>query len=181
MYPALAHLPGGMREPRAPAGEDVRVTATRRKDGEHVPTRDDTVQGVARQMELRGEETRAREVAEFYGVHNEAIRQAAGGHDSATGEDISEEHRQEAENTPSDAFDAVHGQTQQQAGADASERAQAAQDGRLKRIAAWWHNMNQSFTEWRSDVRERASDTWNRIRGGPEPEDPESGPDYEQD
>ncbi|MGC1495438.1 MAG: MobA/MobL family protein [Sulfitobacter sp.] len=55
------------------AGHDARVTATKRKD-DHAPQQlDDTVQGVAHAMELRGEQTRAREVAEFNSVHNEVI------------------------------------------------------------------------------------------------------------
>lgn len=57
------------------AGHDTRVTATQRKD-DTPHSRDDSVQGAARSMEMRGEPTRAREVAEMNAMHNDTVRQA---------------------------------------------------------------------------------------------------------
>ncbi len=59
------------------AGHDTRVTATARKDDPTPHERDESVQGVARTMEMRGEPTRAREVAEMNSMHNDTLRQAA--------------------------------------------------------------------------------------------------------
>ncbi|QBF30066.1 MobA/MobL family protein [Thalassococcus sp. S3] len=69
------------------AGHETRVTATARKDDTHPQERDDTVQGVAHTMEMRGEQTRAREVAEMNGMHNETVRQAAADVQTLTPED----------------------------------------------------------------------------------------------
>ena len=128
----------------ARAGEDIRVTATLRK--EDGPLRDETVQGVARTMELRGEPTRAREAAAFAEIHNETIRQAMAENASEDAQEAPE--GAETARTPDtgpDVFGAVHAAATAQAAADTTERAEAADQSRMQRIATWWHHMGQSF------------------------------------
>ncbi len=162
----------------ARAGEDIRVTATLRK--EDGPLRDETVQGVARTMELRGEPTRAREAAAFAEIHNETIRQAMA--ENASGEAPEGTEAARTPDTEPDVFGAVHAATTAQAAADTTEREEAADQSRMQRIATWWHHMGQSFADWRSNVAERASETWQRVRGGPEPpEEDKPEPDHEPD
>lgn len=155
----------------ARAGIDLEVTATRRKDAGDAPARDDTVQGVARCMELRGEPTRAREVADFNGVHNELVRLAVaenGG--GGAGRDATETPQQAPDSSRSDGLALVHANARQQATADHAARDPKPQ--RMQRIAAWWHNMGQSFSGWRSEMNERVRDTWQRMRNAPEPKEP---------
>lgn len=167
------------------AGEEVRVTATRRKDGtEQIGLRDESVQGVARSMELRGEETRAREDADFAQVHNEMILQASADTDQLPAEAPSEGLEAPTRDmaAPADAFEAVHASVKAQAAFDRAGTPDQQQQNRMQRVAAWWHNMGQSFSSWRDDVRERVSERWQHIRGSPEEtttKEPDQG--HEQD
>lgn len=164
----------------ARAGEEIRVTATRRtEDG---PLRDETVQGVARTMELRGEPTRARDAAAFAEVHNQAIRQAMA--ESAPADAQEEPDTSEPIMAPDrepDVFAVMHAASIRQAAADTVEQPEAAGQSRRERIAEWWQNMNHSFSEWRGHVAERASETWQRFRNGPEPPQEEPEPEHEPD
>ena len=145
------------------AGEDTRVSATRRKDDTAPELRDETVQGVARHMELRGEPTRAREAAELACVHNEAIRLAA---------DETGSQPDEAQETPIEinAFDAMHARAAQQAAADQTERqTPEAEPSRMQRFASWWQNARSSFSEWRGEMHQRFTERIEQYRQPPEP------------
>lgn len=140
------------------AGEETRVTATRRKDQGDPNLRDETVQGVARHMELRGEPTRARDAAEMASVHNEVIRLAA----AEAPKDQAEVQRGTTEVDP---FDAVHAQATAQAAADlSSDRQEGARQSRLERLSAWWENARASFSEWRGGMHQRIIDRLEHFR-----------------
>lgn len=165
------------------AGETIRVTATARKD-DAIATRDETVQGVARTMELRGEPTRAREIAAFNQVHNDTIRLAAA--EQGAAQDASEpaQERQEPEPGQEGTLQAVHAQAQAQAASDEPDGEAGGKERRIARVAAWWHNMRQSFSEWRGQVGERVSDYWQQVRREPDPPEPsqsQSPPQQEPD
>lgn len=166
------------------AGWDVRVSCTASDGDDQLPTKSESLDNRDYHIERRGEQSRASEQAAFNGVHNDAIRQAAA--EQATPAVEEEEHAPEA--VPDD-LSAVHAETRMQASADVQNDAAPEQPNRMHRFASWWQNMNQSFADWRGTMRERASETWERIRAGPKEEEAQNSaprpeepkPDHEQD
>lgn len=150
------------------------LTATTRKDDHRPEHLDDSVQGVARSMEMRGEQTRAREVAEFNAMHNEAIEHAAQEAPQSDAEPQNEPAQDQGQEAASDDFSKAHNAAIAQAQADDAASTSEPPGSRLQRVAAWWHNARQSFSDWQTQVGEQVSQHWNRIRGGPKHEDPEN-------
>lgn len=85
-------------------------------------------------------------------------------------------------------FEALHAEKIRQAqtevqemAAERSSRWNAAIGKRVERVGAWWQNMRESFTEWRTHLQENVTSWWDRTRGDetiqrePEPE-PEPAP-----